>query len=98
MKEQGYDYELEAQNFIAEIKDLPTSLRPQGQLAHLERIIAEASGGLKVGKPLDFTYEDGEWKGYRQIGTVTVNEQVIFFLICCQKALTQEMEQPHNRQ
>ena len=88
MKEQGYDYEREALHFIAEIQSLPTSLRPQAHLTHLERNIAEASGGLKVGNPPDFLYEDGEWKGYRQIGIITVDEHIIFFLKMLSKGAT----------
>lgn len=97
MKEYEYDYEQEALRYVAEIKELPTSLRPQTQLMRLERIIAEACGGLQAGTPLDFTYEDGEWKGYRQIGIITVDEHMIFLLKCCQKALVQEMQQPSDK-
>src|SRR6266702_4783780 len=78
VSEPGYDYENEAQQFIAEIECLPTSMRPKGQLYHVERTIAEASGGLKSGKPLDFTHKEGVWKGYKQIGIVTADEHVIF--------------------
>ncbi len=90
-KESGYDYEDEAQQFLAEIAGLPTSLRPRGQLYHVERTIAEASGGLKAGKPLDFTYEEGVWKGYKQIGIVIADEWVIFSLKCCERVVAQEL-------
>lgn len=91
-EESGYDYEFEAQGFLAEIARLPTSLRPKRQLSHIERTIAKASGGLKVGKPLDFTYEDGVWRGYKQIGIITADEHVIFSLKCCARIVEQEME------
>ena len=91
MKESGYDYEYEAQQFLAEIDGLPTSLRPKGQLYHVERTIAEALGGLKAGKPLDFTYEEGVWKGYRQIGIIIADEQVIFSLKCCERVVEREI-------
>jgi hypothetical protein len=70
---------------------LPTSLRPRGQLYHVERTIAEASGGLKAGKPLDFTYEEGVWKRYKQIGIVIADEWVIFSLKCCERVVAQEL-------
>ena len=92
MEESGYDYEYEAQQFLVEIAGLPTSLRPQGQLYHVERTIAEASGGLKSGKPLDFTYQEGIWKGYKQIGIVIADERVIFSLKCCERVVGQEIE------
>ena len=90
-KEPRYDYEYEAQQFLAEIAGLPTSLRPQRQLSHVERTIAEASGGLKAGKPVDFTYETGVWKGYKQIGMIVADEQVIFSLKCCERVIAQEL-------
>jgi hypothetical protein len=91
-KESGYNYEYEAQQFLAEIACLPTSLRPRRQLYHVERTIAEASGGLMSGNPVDFTYEDGEWKGYKQIGIITADEHVIFSLKCCERVVAEEME------
>ena len=90
-KEPGYDYEYEAQQFLAEIAALPTSLRPQRQLSHVERTIAEAVGGLKARKPLDFTYETGVWKGYKQIDIIVADEQVIFSLKCCERVVAQEL-------
>ena len=90
-KETGYDYEYEAQQFLAEIAALPTSLRPQRQLSHVERTIAEAVGGLRAGKPLDFTYETGVWKGYKQISIIVADEQVIFSLKCCERVVAQEL-------
>ncbi len=83
MEKPEYEYEDEAQQFLSEIASLPLSLRPKGQLYHVERKIAEASGGLIAEKPLDFTYEDGVWKGYKQIGIVIADERMIFSLKCC---------------
>lgn len=92
VKEPVYDYEYEAQQFLTEIESFLTSLRPKGQLYHVECTIAESLGGLKAGKPLDFTYEDGVWKGYKQIGIIVADERVIFSLKCCEKVVAQEME------
>ena len=92
MKTPAYEYEDEAQQFLAEIACLPLSLRPKGQLYHVERKIAEALGGLTAGKPLDFTYEEDVWKGYKQIGIVIADERMIFSLKCCARFLAQEIE------
>ena len=92
MEKPGYEYEDEAQQFLAEIACLPVSLRPKGQLYYVARKIAEASGGLIAGKPLDFTYEVGEWQGYKQIGIIIADERIIFSLKCCERILAQEIE------